>query len=117
MLKYISLITITYCVIAHEDHSFDSTEISTQNRRLRSKHIYPNIPHRIKNPPTANQRSSSNFGSPVAVTDPADISHLLGKTNRGSYMSAHVLLNLLNELRKRDKMRGLPSIFFISFSQ
>ena len=23
---------------------------------------------------------------------------------RGSYMSAHVLLNLLNELRKRDKM-------------
>ena len=29
---------------------------------------------------------------------------------RGSYMSAHVLLNLLNELEKRDKMRGLPSI-------
>ena len=25
-------------------------------------------------------------------------------------MSAHVLLNLLNEFRKRDKMRGLPSI-------
>ena len=30
--------------------------------------------------------------------------------NRGSYMSAHVLLNLLNELRKRNKMRGLPGI-------
>ena len=30
--------------------------------------------------------------------------------NRGSYMSAHVLLNLLNELRKNHKMRGLPSI-------
>ena len=30
--------------------------------------------------------------------------------NRASYISAHVLLNLLNELRKRDKMRGLPSI-------
>ena len=29
---------------------------------------------------------------------------------RGSYMSAHVLLNLLNKLGKRDKMRGLPSI-------
>ena len=28
-------------------------------------------------------------------------------------MSAHVLLNLLNELRKRDKMRGLPSILSI----
>ena len=26
---------------------------------------------------------------------------------RGSYMIAHVLLNLLNELGKRDKMRGL----------
>ena len=25
-------------------------------------------------------------------------------------MSAHVLLNLLNELRESDKMRGLPSI-------
>ena len=25
-------------------------------------------------------------------------------------MSAHVLLNLLNELRKREKMRGLQSI-------
>ena len=25
-------------------------------------------------------------------------------------MSAHNLLNLLNELRKKDKMRGLPSI-------
>ena len=25
-------------------------------------------------------------------------------------MSAHVLLNLFNELRKRDKMGGLPSI-------
>ena len=30
--------------------------------------------------------------------------------HRGSNMSAHVLLNLSNELRKRDKMRGMPSI-------
>ena len=28
------------------------------------------------------------------------------RINRGSYMSAHILLNLLNELGKRDKMRG-----------
>ena len=28
-------------------------------------------------------------------------------------MNAHVLLNLLNELGKRDKMRGLPSILFL----
>ena len=28
-------------------------------------------------------------------------------------MSAHVLLNLLNKLRKRDKMRGLLSILFL----
>ena len=32
------------------------------------------------------------------------------KINRESYMSAHVLLNLLNESGKRDKRRGLPSI-------
>ena len=30
--------------------------------------------------------------------------------NRESYMIAHVLLNLLNKLGKRDKMRGLPII-------
>ena len=27
------------------------------------------------------------------------------------YMSAPVLLNLLNEMGKRDEIRGLPSIF------
>ena len=35
-------------------------------------------------------------------------------------MSAHVLLNLLNNLRKRDKMRGLPtilSLFHIAFNK
>ena len=31
------------------------------------------------------------------------------KVYRGSYMSAHVLLNWLNELGKRDKMWGLAS--------
>ena len=35
--------------------------------------------------------------------------------NRGSYMSSHVLLNLLNELGKRDKMRGL-SLFRNEFN-
>ena len=33
-----------------------------------------------------------------------------GMFHRGSYMSAHVILNLLNKLRKSDKMRGLPCI-------
>ena len=28
-------------------------------------------------------------------------------------MGAHVLSNLLNELGKRDKMRGLPSILYL----
>ena len=40
--------------------------------------------------------------------------------NRGSYMSAHVLLTLLNELRKRCKMRDLQSIlsfFRIKFNK
>ena len=38
------------------------------------------------------------------------VSFTYGEIYRGSYMSAHVLLNLLNELGKRDKMRRLPSI-------
>ena len=33
--------------------------------------------------------------------------------NRGSYMRTHVLLILLNKLRKRYKMQGLPSILSI----
>ena len=33
--------------------------------------------------------------------------------DRGSYMSAHVLLNLSNELGKRDKRRGLPRILSV----
>ena len=32
-------------------------------------------------------------------------------------MSAHVLLNLSNELEKRDKMRGLPSILLLFMQQ
>ena len=35
----------------------------------------------------------------------------------GSYMSAHVLLNLLKELRKIDKMRGLPNILSFFFAR
>ena len=34
--------------------------------------------------------------------------------NNGSYMSAHVLLNLLKKLGKRDKMRDLQSILSLS---
>ena len=46
-----------------------------------------------------------------------NITHLTSfYTNRGSYLSARVLLNLVNELRKGDKMRGLSSIVF-TFSQ
>ena len=32
-------------------------------------------------------------------------------------MSAHVLLNLLNEFGKRDKIRGLPSILFLFLNE
>ena len=32
-------------------------------------------------------------------------------------MHAHVLLNLLNKLGKRDKMRGLPSILSLFLQQ
>ena len=39
-----------------------------------------------------------------------DQQFVINTINRGSYMSAHVILNLLNKLRKRDEMQGLPSI-------
>ena len=44
------------------------------------------------------------------MTDPLYCNLEKHDGNRGSYMGAHVLLNLLIELGKRDKMRGLPSI-------
>ena len=31
-------------------------------------------------------------------------------------MSVHVLLNLLKELRKRGKMRGLPCMYYFFFA-
>ena len=32
---------------------------------------------------------------------------------RGSYMSVHVLMNLLTERGKKDKVRGLPSTILL----
>ena len=49
----------------------------------------------------------------ATVLDPLIETQGFNRPNRGSYMSAHVLLILLNELGKRDKMRGLPSILFL----
>ena len=48
----------------------------------------------------------SNFNCVVVVSSLS----LADDVYRESYMSVHVLLNLLNELGKRDKLRGLPSI-------
>ena len=38
---------------------------------------------------------------------------LLAAIYRGSYMSAHVLLNLLNELRKRDKCEASRAFLYL----
>ena len=53
------------------------------------------------------RRSVTHFADVKNVYNIFDCLWIL---NRGSYLSAHVLLNLLNELGKRDKKRGLPSI-------
>ena len=50
------------------------------------------------------------WSMPVIISERYNNSSQISFLYRGSYMSAHVLLNLLNELGKRDKMRGLPSI-------
>ena len=48
-----------------------------------------------------------SIGMDCVISEPCYKGTIL---HSGSYMSAHVLLNLLNKLGKRDKMRGLPSI-------
>ena len=40
----------------------------------------------------------------VVAGDPVLVAVVVTEMYRGSYMSAHVLLNLLKELEKRDKM-------------
>ena len=62
-------------------------------------------------------KSDKAAGPPGKVTEMIRTTCATGATmirdralHRGSFMSAHVLLNVLNELGKRDKMRGLPSI-------
>ena len=59
-----------------------------------------------------------NFSSKIKrskVTDYAALTTaasrlMVSHVNRGSNLGDHVLLNLLNELGKNDKMRGLSSI-------
>ena len=51
----------------------------------------------------------------VANTKLLDIS--LCGSNRESYMSAHVLLYLLNELGETDKIRGLLSILSLFLNE
>ena len=45
------------------------------------------------------------------------LSNTTNTGDRGSFLSAHDLLNLLSELGKRDKMRGLPSILSLFRNQ
>ena len=46
-----------------------------------------------------------------------DMAPALAFEHRRSYMSAHILFILLNELGKRDKIRGLPSILSLFRSE
>ena len=57
------------------------------------------------------QDTSSKYSYPISDTCKPTVSSTTSlRIHRGSYRSAHVLLNLLNLLGKKDKMRGLPSI-------
>ena len=54
---------------------------------------------------------SSIVSSVVGIT--VGPSNTASTLNKRSYMSAHVLMNVLNELRKSDKMQGLSSILLL----
>ena len=55
--------------------------------------------------PTIDARKHDRCGKQQSPSKVGPASLLFGyRRDRGSYMSAHVLLNLLNELGKRDKM-------------
>ena len=88
------------------------------NLHLSKCHIVGNHMSRLKSifwlswkddwmPWTEQRNMSLIFTFPIYSNILLDEVHLI---HRGSYMSAHVLLNLLNKLGKRDIMRGLLSI-------
>ena len=73
------------------------------------------VPRMLTDDQIRTRLDSSRYLLSLYEDDPVDfiervVTHDETWVHRGSYMSAHVLLNLLNELGKRDKMRGLPSI-------
>ena len=58
----------------------------------------------------SNSEFDNNYSKNPSTGDKdTKLDNINKKMYRGSYMSAHALFNLLNELGKRDKMRGLPT--------
>ena len=72
--------------------------------------IHVKLPHCWKSHVAAHMDNIPRYQSDNLLITSLIFSIFLLALYRGSYMSAHVLLNLLNELGKRDKMQGLPSI-------
>ena len=81
--------------------------VERHHARITGSIFYQKI-HKPFNGPTSTSSPHRYFFKPLSSS--VNFNLLNCVLNRGSYMSAHVLLNLLNELGKRDKMRGLPSM-------
>ena len=56
-----------------------------------------------------------SFGKPFVPA--SKISSIYETIHRESNSSAHVVLNLIKEMGKRDKMQGLPSILLLICNQ
>ena len=108
--------TIVFCLYSHWPQFSPlkyifSTSFIKQGRSLWSKHIGNKIQPYLKNSNTGcvNCWYLSNLFSTVSglsssrcINRSPVTSSIPLKINRGSFMSAHVLSNLLNELEKRD---------------
>ena len=81
-------------------HMEENAEISSLRQQLEQLSKEENL---------LKKRTEANDLRRLVAEKKKSVAALRGNTNRGSYMSAHVLLNLLNELGKRDKMPGFPS--------
>ena len=88
------------------------TEHQMEFLRLKGGYTCSSESTLVKMPHCCNSRFTAQICVRNVICDECGITVFCSaeNLNRGSYMSAHVLLNLLNELGKRDKMRGLPSI-------
>ena len=99
---------LDWLISAQDDIKVEAVVSVVTSRGVEAVYTHVFVASKYK-PRNSNRRFKNQMF--IILQMPRSIIDINNVTTRGSYMSAHVLLNLLNELGKGDKMRGLPTIY------